>query len=302
MTGELILLGTAGADTLRPPSGYSGIVKAWGLDGDDLIEGGSGNDQLVGGTGRNTLRGGAGDDMLFAGDGDILDGGSGRNTVVGGAGDDNIYFRDKGPLPRDFDELAYLGKNLDVKAAVDLGIFTSGLDHFERWGQVERRAPNHYYDETYYLSQNPDVLLAVARGIFKSGFDHYLHHGADEGRLPYAQAANDGNVIFTGAGKDAVHGNFGQDSITVNGPGEKFIDGQGGSDKIWLLPGATDLVTVKVRGGEMISAHPGTKLHLVADHDARATVFYDTDAPPVFTFESDVRVQLVGVLELPLAA
>jgi len=53
--------------------------------------GSTGNDLVLGTAGANTLNGGDGDDCLVAGDGDdTLDGGLGEDVCIGGAGADDI--------------------------------------------------------------------------------------------------------------------------------------------------------------------------------------------------------------------
>jgi len=53
--------------------------------------GSTGNDLVLGTAGANTLNGNDGDDCLVAGDGDdTLDGGSGTDICIGGAGTDNF--------------------------------------------------------------------------------------------------------------------------------------------------------------------------------------------------------------------
>jgi Ca2+-binding RTX toxin-like protein len=71
---------------------------AYGLAGDDTLNGYGGGDTLHGDAGDDTLNGGDGDDILYGGRGtdtvnggdgnDILDGGSGDDVLIGGAGND----------------------------------------------------------------------------------------------------------------------------------------------------------------------------------------------------------------------
>ena len=92
----------------------------------------------------------------------------------------------------DFDELAYLEYNPDVRAAVMQGVVTSGQQHWLDYGRAEGRIfakgaldvtlfPPEW-DELRYLSQNPDVAGAVRAGTFSSGYDHWVKHGANEAR------------------------------------------------------------------------------------------------------------------------
>lgn len=51
-----------------------------------------------------------------------------------------------------FDESFYLSNYPDVKAAVDVGALTSGLQHFQQAGLAEGRVlVSPYYDEQFYL-------------------------------------------------------------------------------------------------------------------------------------------------------
>lgn len=82
-----------------------------------------------------------------------------------------------------FDESFYLAKNLDVFQAIASGQFQSGLDHFSRFGDVERRDPSALFDTSYYLQQNLDVASAVGQGQI-TGFDHFIQFGQQENRDP----------------------------------------------------------------------------------------------------------------------
>lgn len=81
-----------------------------------------------------------------------------------------------------FDERFYLSQNPDVAAAVGQGAFSNGFDHFQKFGQSERRNPSGLFSEDYYLAYNPDVAQAVANNGFRNGLDHFILHGQAEGR------------------------------------------------------------------------------------------------------------------------
>ncbi|MEI8014006.1 MAG: putative Ig domain-containing protein [Nitrospira sp.] len=111
------LVGTNSDDELDGGETYRGII---GLDGDDVLIGGSldnildggggndvllanegqdqllggaGDDVMLGGTGEDVLLGGTGDDHLFGGDGnDQFDGGAGTDRLNGDAGQDTYIF------------------------------------------------------------------------------------------------------------------------------------------------------------------------------------------------------------------
>ncbi len=63
-----------------------------------------------------------------------------------------------------WNEALYLAVNQDVAAAVAQKFFTSGRDHYERAGRVERRQGGYVppqWDEESYLIINTDVNYAV---------------------------------------------------------------------------------------------------------------------------------------------
>lgn len=69
----LVIEGTNGADTLNSIDGVATIF--YGLDGDDVITGGTGNEEFYGGGGADTMSGGDGNDTL--------DGSTGNDTLIG---------------------------------------------------------------------------------------------------------------------------------------------------------------------------------------------------------------------------
>ncbi len=117
--GHFVLLGGAGADTLKGGAGNDSITGGSGADslvgnaGNDTISGGDDADKLEGGDGNDVLDAGAGDDASIVGGAgiDSLDGGAGNDTfivaasadfvsltatetVIGGAGTDILAFAD----------------------------------------------------------------------------------------------------------------------------------------------------------------------------------------------------------------
>jgi hypothetical protein len=82
-----------------------------------------------------------------------------------------------------FDEQFYLANNPDVKASVQAGTFSSGREHFEKYGLKEGRTlVSPYYDEAAYLRKYPDVATAVQNKLIPSGIAHYIQNGEAEGR------------------------------------------------------------------------------------------------------------------------
>ncbi|WP_236739152.1 hypothetical protein [[Phormidium ambiguum] IAM M-71] len=83
-----------------------------------------------------------------------------------------------------FNESFYLAHNPDVQAAVNTGYFTSGFEHFQKFGLAEGRVSvSPYYNEQNYLRKNSDVATEVAFGTFHSGLEHFILAGEAEGRV-----------------------------------------------------------------------------------------------------------------------
>jgi hypothetical protein len=62
-----------------------------------------------------------------------------------------------------FDNNYYLARYADVKAAVERGNYSTGLEHFLKFGQFENRDPSPFFDTKFYLEHNPDVKAAVEK-------------------------------------------------------------------------------------------------------------------------------------------
>lgn len=107
MAGNDYLEGYNGADYLDGGLGndelvaYGGNDQLFGGPGDDLLKGMAGNDQLVGGDGHDRLNGGAGNDQMWGGNGDdvmiAIDSLTG-DFVQGDAGRDIIWVDQNGVL------------------------------------------------------------------------------------------------------------------------------------------------------------------------------------------------------------
>jgi hypothetical protein len=108
--GADTLVGGDGHDTLV---GYGGNDQMWGGYGDDVLRGMAGNDQLMGEAGNDHLDGGADNDQLWGGDGaDILLGGIGNDDMWGEAGNDRL--NGQGGIDR-----MWAGDGNDVLVAID---------------------------------------------------------------------------------------------------------------------------------------------------------------------------------------
>lgn len=93
-----------------------------------------------------------------------------------------------------FDEEYYLKKYPFVRSGIEQGIISSGLEHFQRFGQASGLTEvSRYFDESYYLANNPDVANAVSAGFFSSGLDHFIQLGYESG---LTQISSDYNELF----------------------------------------------------------------------------------------------------------
>lgn len=86
-----------------------------------------------------------------------------------------------------FNEAYYRAQNPDVAAAIGVlqpdgvTLFTSGKDHFDRFGAAEGRVASPLFDATAYAANNPDLAdagLTTAAQLRT----HFYTYGAEEGR------------------------------------------------------------------------------------------------------------------------
>ena len=82
-----------------------------------------------------------------------------------------------------FDSSYYLLNNPDVAQAVARNLLPSALDHFQQFGQFERRNPSAFFDASYYLNRYSDIAAAVNAGRLTAA-QHFLQFGQTEGRDP----------------------------------------------------------------------------------------------------------------------
>jgi len=89
-----------------------------------------------------------------------------------------------------FDQNFYLTNNLDVVVAISQGQFANALDHYNKFGGKELRAPNATFNPSFYAIANPDVLAAVSSGGVNNVFNHYQEFGETENRAPSSDFSN----------------------------------------------------------------------------------------------------------------
>ena len=84
------------------------------------------------------------------------------------------------------DEEWYLGRNEDVRQAIEAGHVANAREHYARFGYFEHRMPYEVQvQEDWYSQEYPDVEEAVRSAVFQSGQQHFELRGFQEGRVPY---------------------------------------------------------------------------------------------------------------------
>ncbi|MCZ8375716.1 MAG: calcium-binding protein [Beijerinckiaceae bacterium] len=186
---------------------FSDII--FGLDGNNVIDGGAGHDWIETGDGNNRVDGGRGRDTISTGSGyDRIDGGAGRDTihsgagadhVMGGDGDDEIEGGDGDDLIEggDGDDTISAGSGRDVVFGGD------GDDSIDGWG-------------------GNDVLIG-------GDGDDFLY-GDDGNDFLRGDAGDD--WLMGAADSDVIEGGDGDDFL-VGGTGDDRIEGGAGDDHIW---------------------------------------------------------------------
>lgn len=195
----VIFSGNAGNDVLDCRS-YSGLVVAYGGDGNDSLIGGGANDWLYGGDGSDTLQGGFGDD--------VLDGGAGNDFLYGDAGNDTLFgsFGDDALLGGDGNDCIVGGDgNDDINGGNGDDILHGGAGN--------------------------DILAGLSGTDFAYGEagDDYLTGGDAN---DYLEGGDGFDRCFGGAGDDAVFGTGGSD-LLYGGEGNDYLDGGFGDDEIY---------------------------------------------------------------------
>lgn len=108
-------------------------VAAWGMGGNDYLEGYNASDTLVGGAGDDTLVGYGGDDYMWGEAGnDILRGMDGNDRLYGGDGDDDLYGMGGydylyGENGNDFMDSGSAGEYLNGGAGYDFNAYVTAI-------------------------------------------------------------------------------------------------------------------------------------------------------------------------------
>ncbi|WP_340643582.1 Calx-beta domain-containing protein [Phormidium pseudopriestleyi] len=128
------------------------------------------------------------------------------------------------------DEPFYMTANPDVKAAVESGIFTSGLEHFQRHGKQEGRQPIAGYNTAYFLTDNADAVVATNQADFILALDGDDRLGGLEGN-DFINGNQGDDFINGNQGYDTLHGGQGND-VLRGGQENDFLFGDLGDDTL----------------------------------------------------------------------
>ncbi|MEV8468445.1 Ig-like domain-containing protein [Fluviibacterium sp. DFM31] len=280
--------GTAGYDkaTIQDPTGvvldltgWSGIERINGNDGDDTIDGSSqtatlllsgakGDDTLIGGSASDALIGGEGDDTLSGGAGDdLLLGSTGNDTYSGGAGNDVLMIGEDGDIVTDGgtgNDKAVIynpaGVTLSVGGWKSVERFTgyTGDDTIDATGGTTRVVLSG--------GDGDDTLTGsdVADTIYGGKDDDTLDGGIGDDLLvggtgnDILRGGEGDDLLFGGAGNDTYTGGDGDDVMLIGEDGDSVTDGGAGNDKAIIYnPAGVSLSVGGWLGVERISGFTG---------------------------------------------
>ena len=241
-----------------------------GLDGDDLLTGGTGADTLVGNAGNDILRGALGNDTLFGGAGDdFLNGFDGNDILFGQAGNDflsGINGTDVINGGDGIDTNSFLGIGTGVVATVNVdntGTAQYGLVE-ETFTGIENLTGSEFDD---VLSVNTGTNT-VLRGL--GGNDILTSLAGND--LLVGGFGND--ILRGGAGNDTVFGNEGDDQLN-GGSGNDSLFGDVGDD---FFVGITGTDTISGGEGIDLNSFEGIELDVTVtvNGDGSGTATYGT--------------------------
>lgn len=241
-------VGTSGNDTNTNYGDQD--LTAYGLEGDDILNGSNYVDILYGGDGNDTLHGSGGDDYLDGGVGsDMLQGGSGNDTYVFGVGygDDTILESSgvdavtflTGVDPEDVTvtrvnsgtssnrnlilTIGSTGETLTVQGYFANGIVSSNY-HVEEF---------RFADNTVWTHETIKEKLRTFMGT--EGGDSNINFG-DQDLTAYGLAGDDTlngsnyvDTLYGGEGNDVLYGN-GSNDLLDGGLGDDTLYGGSGDD------------------------------------------------------------------------
>lgn len=264
--------------------------------GNDTVVGSAANNQIIGGAGNDTIDGGAGSDSLFGGDGsDVLTGGSGGDVLDGGAGTDRAsYTADTANLVINLAGNSASGGSATGDSFVSIENVSTGSGNDSIIGSAVSNtlsggAGNDVIDggagnDTLLGGDGDDSLTGGAgNDTLDGGAGTDLASYADQtvalsinltsGAVAGGTAAGDNLIsiesIATGAGNDALTGNFANNTLD-GGAGDDVISGEGGNDII--RGGAGNDTMSGGSGADAFDGGAGTDLVTYVDQTASLNI------------------------------
>ncbi|MDC1207966.1 cadherin domain-containing protein [Litorivicinus sp.] len=233
-SGDDTLYGGDGDDSLygdehtEDSGGWAYGIRQYNvIQGDDMLYGGAGNDRLVGSDGADTLDGGQGSDTLI---GDVV---SSEEWDSGYTGSDTFVLR-----AGDGGETVQLADTIiDFQDGIDIFGLDAGLQYTDlTLGQ----GSGDYASHSLISITATNEYLAVVENISVSNLNYYDFSSMAAGdQTLNGTSGNDvllgafgADTVTTGTGTDVVLTYAGDDTITVDGVGDKTIDGGTGTDTL----------------------------------------------------------------------
>jgi VCBS repeat-containing protein len=232
-SGNNIILGDAAADTLYGGDGddqlygYRDEYANGSTDGNDNLYGGAGSDLLVGGAGDDFLDGGSGSDTLTG------DGGSSDYAQGGSSGTDTFVLRsgDGGDSISSADIITDFTDGTDAFGLAD-GLSFASLSITQ--GDGVALSASHSVikngDEFLAVVQNTDYTNITAVDFTSTSTTAVTLTGTTSDDVLIGGSGND--TATSSTGDDVILTWSGNDTITVNGAGNKSIDGGSGTDTL----------------------------------------------------------------------
>jgi len=265
----------------------AGDDKVSGGAGEDTLLGEDGNDVLVGDTGNDTMLGGNGNDRMIwnNGDGsDVMEGGEGKDTAeangsdgagdvfeIGAGEDGRVDFArtNFGPFTLDIGSTEWLVVNgLGGDDVISGGEGLADLIKLKLYGgEGNDHITGGDGDDLLKGDDGDDVLVGFRgndRMIGGNGNDRMIWNNGDgsdvmEGGEGFDTAEANGSdtagdVFEIGAGEDGrvdfARTNFGQFTLDIGSTERLVVNGQGGDDVITGGEGLSELIELKLYGGD----------------------------------------------------
>nr|WP_281249304.1 VCBS domain-containing protein [Planktotalea frisia] len=222
LTGADILYGRDGDDIIYAETVVSydsgRVYEASENNYDDKLYGEGGDDILVGNAGDNTLDGGTGADTITTG--------SGSDTVILRAGDGGTELTDA-----------------DIITDFTDGVDVLGLDNNLLYTELTRaQGTGSYANDTIISITDTAENLAILKGISASDVNYLDFASMSTGNQNFTGTIGDDvfigaagvDTVTTNIGTDIVLTSSGDDAITIDGTGNKTIDGGAGTDRVIL--------------------------------------------------------------------